>query len=109
MRHRLCKQKFEVKDKVIDLSLLPPCQDSLQLHMLRSSYIARRYRLSKECNFSEPDKTSHGWEQDGRIHWVNRAFPEDVELLLFDDKDDETEQNYVEAGEESDESDVDES
>ena len=49
------------------------------------------------------------WEPDGRIHWVKRAFPEDVELLLFDDNDDETEQNYVEAGEESDESDVDES
>ena len=28
MRHRLYKQKFEVKNKVIDLSLLPPCLDS---------------------------------------------------------------------------------
>ena len=76
--------------------------------MLRSSYIAKRYRLSKDCNVAEPDKTFHGWEQDGRIHWVNRAFPQDVELLLFDDKE-ETEQNYEEAGDESDESEVDES
>ena len=49
----------------------------------------------REYNFSEPDKTCHGWEPD--------------KLLIFGDKDDETEQIYVEAGEESDESDLDES
>ena len=103
LRHRLFKQKFEVKNKVIDLSLLPPCLDSLRLHMNRSSYIAKRYRLSKDCNVAEPDKTSHGWEQDGQIHWMNRAFPEEVVLLVFDDKEDK-EQDYEEESNESDES-----
>ena len=77
--------------------------------MLRSYYVARKYRLLKECNFSKLDKTCHAWEQDGRIHWVKRGLPEDVELLLFDDTDEENEQSYVEAREESDENDVDES
>ena len=71
--------------------------------MNRSSYIAKRYRLSKDCNVAEPDKTSHGWEQDGQIHWVNRAFPEEVVLLVFDDKE-EKEQDYEEESNESDES-----
>ena len=40
----------------------------------------------------EPDKTNDGWEQDGRIHWVRKAFPEEVELLLFNGKTVETDE-----------------
>ena len=49
------------------------------------AYVARRWRLSIESNFEEPDKKHHGWNDDGRIHWVRKAFPNDVELLLVDE------------------------
>ena len=65
--------------------------------MHRSSYTAKRYPLSKDCNVAELVKTSHGWEQDEQIHWVNRAFPEEVELLVFDDNE-ESEQEYEAEG-----------
>ena len=64
MRHHLYKKKFEVKNKVINLYLLPPCFDSLQLHIVRSGFITRRYGLSKERNINEPVKTKHGWDEN---------------------------------------------
>ena len=47
---------------------------------------------------TEPDKTSSGWVQDGRIHWVRKAFPEEVELLLFDNKTDTTDETSENGG-----------
>ena len=121
LRHHLYKKKFEgQEEKVIDLSLLPPCSDSLQLHIFRSAYVARRWRLSIQSNFEEPDKKHHGWNDDGRIQWVRKAFPSDVELLLVDEAeernnsegtendDDQVEMEYQEPGDESEGSDMEE-
>ena len=87
LRYSLHKAKFEKKEKVIDLSLLPPCWDSLKLHISRANYVARRYRLSEQAVIEEPSKELHGWLEDGQIDWVKQAFPEDIELLLVEDGD----------------------
>ena len=114
VRYLLYKAKFEKKEKVIDLSLLPPCWDSLQLHTFRANYVARRYRLSEEAIINEPRKELHGWFEDGQINWVKQAFPEDIELLLVEDGDMEESEDdvdvsgppeYVEPGDESEGSD----
>ena len=60
----------------------------------------------------EPDKKNHGWNEDGQIHWVKKAFPSDIELLLVDeveaqaeetenDKDVVVETEHQEPGDES--------
>ena len=55
----------------------------------------------------------HGWDEDGQIHWVKKAFSSDVELLLVDDIEiDESDDGepawleYLESEDESEESDV---
>ena len=106
MRHRLYKKKFEVTNKVIDLSLLPPCFDSLTLHSFRSCYVAMRYRLSKQPNITEPIISNHGWSGDGHIKWVKKAYPAEVEFLLVnEDHVDEADREYEEEGDCSEESD----
>ena len=103
LRYALYKKKFEVKGKIIDLSLLPPCLDSLKLHMLRAFFIARRYRLSGERVIDEPNMVNHGWEADGHIQWVNKSFPADIEhLLVEEDTLNVNEQEYEEVDDESD-------
>ena len=72
--HNPYQKKLESKEKVCDLSLLPPCSDNLQLYIFRSAYIARRWRLSKENIIDEPNRKYHGWNEDGQIHWVKRHF-----------------------------------
>ena len=84
LRHHLYQKKFENKEKVTELSFLPPCSGSVQLHMFRSAYVARRQRLSNKSIIDEPNINHHGWDEDGQIHWVKKAFPSDVELLLVE-------------------------
>ena len=102
------ESKFEGKDEIIDLSLLPPCSSSLKLHSMRAAYIARRYRLSTENYIEEPNPSEHGWTSDGQIRWIDRAFPEEIELLLVDEDDGETtDSNYSEEEDMSEDSDED--
>ena len=111
LRHYLYKKKFENKEKVIDLSLLPPCFQSLQLHIYRTNYIARRYKLSNFPLIDEPDKKNHGWDENGQINWVIKAYPSEVDLLLAEENDSESDAEvveYVEPGDESEGSDNEE-
>ena len=34
LRHQLFQKTYQQKNKIIDLSLLPPCQQTLRLHSL---------------------------------------------------------------------------
>ena len=82
--------------------------------------MARRWRLSIQSNFEELDKKHHGWNDDGRIDWVRKVFPNDVELLLVDEEEvqnnsdgtennaDQVEMEYQEPGDESERSDIEE-
>ena len=75
---------------------------------MRAAYIARRYRLSTEKYTEEPNPSEHGWTSDGQIRWIDRAFPEEIELLLVDEDDGETtDSNYSEEEDMSEDSDED--
>ena len=54
VRYHLFKQKYDCQNKIIDLSLLPPCKSSLQLHILRTCYVARIWRLSLTSHHDLP-------------------------------------------------------
>lgn len=64
------------------MSLLPPCRQSLQLHCQRSNYIAKVWRSCLQTNIHFGDIEQHGWSMDGKIVWMDAAFPEEVEQLL---------------------------
>ena len=46
----------------------------------------------------------YGWDTEGRIYWMDNAFPPDIEDVLFDETYDEEGYDYVnDDGESSDE------
>ena len=49
---------------------------------------------------SLPNITNHGWNEDGRIKWIQQSFPDDIsELLIFDnDIDDDSENTFEDYG-----------
>ena len=48
LRYKMFMQRFEKDNKIIDLSLLPPCKSNLKLHVIRANYVAWIYRNA--CN-----------------------------------------------------------
>ena len=95
LRYEMFQTMYEKKGKIQDLSLLPPCRSSLQLHCKRSNYIARMWRSSLSCNIDPDNIQSHSWSENGDIIWIHEAFQENIWSILVD-------------GEISDEDDVEE-
>ena len=66
------------EEKVMDLSLLPPGQSTLYLHILHSNYIARIWKCSLFNVVECPSIMKNGWMKNGEIFWVADAFPDDI-------------------------------
>ena len=77
------------EEKVIDLSLLPPCQSTLYLHILRSNYVARIWKCSLLSVVEYPSIIENGWMENGETVWVDDAFPDDIMDILVDEDFDE--------------------
>ena len=60
VRYNIFQQKYQKDDKIIDLSLLPPSQQTLRLHILRSTYVAKLWCSALINNIEVPDITVHG-------------------------------------------------
>ena len=74
-------------NKVIDLSLLPPCQTSLERHIRRANYVARIWRQASHPMMNIQDPQFHGWNEDLSTDWISVPYPEDIsELLLANDE-----------------------
>ena len=82
MRHQLFQKTYQQKNKIIDLSLLPPCQQTLRLHCLRCNFVSKIWKSSDECTLQEPSITNHGSTGEREIQWIEKAFPDDIEQLL---------------------------
>ena len=79
------------KDKVPDLSILPPCKSSLQKHIQRANYVARIWRKAGDPMMMLEDPARHGWLPDLSTDWIQEAYPNDVaELLISTDDTTET-------------------
>ena len=81
----LFDKKFVKKEKVTDLSLLPPYQSTLYLHILHSNSVARIWKCSLLNVVEYPSIMENGWMENGEIIWVGDAFPDDI-MDIFDDK-----------------------
>ena len=88
LRHQLFQKTYQQKNKIIDLSLLPPYQQTLRLHSLRCNFVAKIWKNSDVCTLQEPQITNHGWTLEREIQWIDKAFPDDIEQLLSEGSDD---------------------
>ena len=82
-------RKSKKENKVIDISLLPTCKNSLRKHTKRANYKARVWRKAATPVTSLDDPKYHGWSRDLTIDWIDKPYSEDVpQLLLIDDNSD---------------------
>ena len=85
-------KKFLKEEKIMDLSLLPPCQFTLYLHVIShyiSKYVARILRYSLLIAIKCLSIMEDGWIKNSEIVWVDDAFPDDIMQILVDEDFDE--------------------
>eukprot|EP00795_Rhopilema_esculentum_P002946 gene2946-1193_t len=82
VRYEISKNVYENKGKIQDSSLLPPWRQLLHLHCQRSNYITKVWRSGLQTNIDFADIGQNGWSADGKIVWIDAAFPEEVEQIL---------------------------
>ena len=102
VRHELFQCTYSHDNKIIDLSLLPPCQSTLKLHALRANVVAKLWKSADETNVDIPDAALRGWDENLQIHWLDNAFPENVIDILMDPDFDSINDDIYGTDEESD-------
>ena len=70
LRHQLFQKTYQQNNKIIDLSLLPPCEQTLRLHSLRCTFVAKIWKNSDVCTLQEPPITNHGCTGEREIQWA---------------------------------------
>jgi hypothetical protein len=73
--------KCNQSKKIADLSMLPPCQGNLVLHLKRANYVAYNMLHSCELRPIKEDYSHHGWTEDGR---PESLLPDDIENVLME-------------------------
>ncbi len=72
-------RKMIQEHNVVDISLLPPCSDSLRKHAERANYVARIWRMA--CSWQWK---THGWLPSLATDWIEETYPKDVSELLVE-------------------------
>ena len=89
VRNALFQEKLRKGGKIIDLSLLPPYQKVLYLHIRRANMIARIWKTCKIPISPQLNPEDHGFNNDYHQKWCDVVFPNDVtELILNVDLED---------------------
>ena len=86
VRYELFNKKYARENKVIDLSLIPPCQSTLMLHLRRSKYVVSIWKKLLLARFDLLDVHGHGWNQDYTIKWIEKTFPNNINELLLQEE-----------------------
>ncbi len=84
VRKAMFWEKFEKKKKIVDLSLLPPCKENLQYHIMRSNYVSYIFRHADQLILDVMDPASHGWDSDRKVIWSDECYPQNVAEFLLD-------------------------
>ena len=84
VRYEMFKNIYEKKGRIQDLSLLPPCRESLNLRSQRCNYIAKVWKSSFQSTIDFDVITANGWSEEGQVIWMNEAFPPNVTEILMD-------------------------
>ena len=86
--YKIFKEIYEKKNIILDLSLLLPCQEALRLHCKCSCFVVALWKFSIQKQIIAPSPVRYGWEADMSVKWIIEAFPEDIELVLMETKED---------------------
>ena len=101
LRYEIIQTMYEKKGKIQDLSLLPPCRSSLQLHCKRSNYVAKMWQSSLSCNIDPDNIQNHDWSENGDIIWIDEAFPENIQSILVYDEISDEDKDKIKGAEEA--------
>ena len=77
-------RKMNQEHKVADVSLLPPCSDSLRKDAARTNYLARIWRRACYAIMAMEDPQFHGWLRSLATDWIDKVYPDDVSELLVE-------------------------
>ena len=106
VRFYILQKKRERENKLIDISLIPPCKSSLRFHILRINFVASIWKNTDRATINTPDVTECSWNADGTIESIQEAFPENIIEFLVDEdieqRDDVLSDEDVESNVESD-------
>ena len=75
VRFKIFEKKYQKDNKIVDISLLPPCCSTLRLHILRANTIAYFWKQSQNAIMDVPDITTNGWIDYNEIKGVESVFP----------------------------------
>ena len=76
--------KFDKKEKVVDLNVLPPYKNNLKYHIIRSNYVAYIFRHANQLVLDIEKAENHGWDEEGKVCWSNECYPEEVSDFLLE-------------------------
>ena len=82
------------ENKVIDISLLPPCKDTLVRHIKRANTISSNCKKSINSNIEIPDLSTCGWTTSGGIDWLGEPFPENISDILINNSNNEIDEIF---------------
>ena len=88
-RYKQFKTKFSEEEKATDMAVLLPCRTVFILHAMRANYIACIWKRSCIPDIDEPHFTPFGWDKNGNMIWVERAYPDEIKDILFSKEYDE--------------------
>ena len=83
VRYKMFEKKLSREKKSVDLASIPPCQSVLSLHVKRANIVASIWRNDGINQVEIPNDC--GWDSEGNIIWIEKAFPSSVEDILFDE------------------------
>ena len=68
---------------MVHLSLLLPCQTSLESHIRRANYVARIWRQASHPIMNTQDPKFHGWNEDLNTDWISVPYSARISELLL--------------------------
>ena len=81
-RYTIFERKLSKDKKITDMSVLPPCHQTLDLHIRRANFIAKEWRSAHISNSESTSSRENGWNEQMEPKWFEIAMPDDVEELF---------------------------
>ena len=66
--------KYNKDKKIVELSMLPPCNGNLVLHLKRSNYVAYIFQHANDLHLDLDLPSLHGWGETS-VQWMDEYFP----------------------------------
>ena len=85
-RRKVFWQKFNKDEKIVYLSLMPPCKSNLHYHIMRANYVAYLFRQADHLVMHLESPERYGWDADGKVVWSDNCYPNDINEFLLDEE-----------------------